>query len=240
VISLRYEYPVDGLWLAVSAYRPVGDGFGIFARGSWLVPSHNQADHTYLLTIGTVESRRWRTKVQWYNADIAGTYSPHGALTAIGGFRFDSFDTTFHDRDVEAVDELPTDVHDLTVTAYIPYVGMMVNQGSALKVGLIGFPYVPGNIKNNRTYGSAVLRHEATGSLRTSYFLEAFAEYGGQLMGGYVGIFGIWTFFHGNSVLDVTRIVGGGGTTSGQYQFSMNRQNWILGGNFRMNFASPI
>ncbi|MCA1959995.1 MAG: hypothetical protein LDL33_04285 [Desulfomonile sp.] len=96
----------------------------------------------------------------------------------------------------------------MTVTSYIPYIGLMVNQGSALRLGLTGFPYVPGNVKYNHTWGTAAIRHEATGSLGMSYFPEAFAEYGQRLMGGYVGLFGIWSYLHGISELDVSRTVG--------------------------------
>lgn len=239
VASVRHDFPVDGLWLAVSASGRLRDGFGIFARGSWLVPSNRRSDRT-LVFGGTPEPGRWRTRVQWYNADIAGTFSPYGALTVVGGFRFDSFDMKFHDRDLVDPDDLGTDETNVTVSSYIPYVGVMVHHGSELKVGLIGFPYVPGDVSYDHTWGPRVIRHDAKGSFRTGYFLEAFAEYGRQLMGGYVGVFGTWTCLHGSSELDVARTIGGGAATGGVYQFSTDRKNWIFGGKLEMNFASPI
>jgi len=239
VRQVRHAFPVDGLWLALSANGQVGDKLGIFARGSWLVPSNRPSDRTLLFGT-TLEPGTWQTNVQWYNADVAGLYPAYGALTVIGGFRFDSFETKFHDRELVDVDDLATDVTNVTVTSYIPYVGLMVNQGPALKVGLIGFPYVPGNVKYDHTWGTAVIRHEATGTLGSSYFLEAFAEYGQRLMGGYFGIFGIWTYLHGISELDVSRTVGIAVSTSGVYKFTADRQNWILGGKFGLNFTSPI
>jgi len=239
VSSVRHDYPVEGLWLALSASGQVRDGFGIFARGSWLVPSNRQSDRT-LVFGGTAEPGTWNTKVQWYNTDIAGTYSPYGVLTLIGGFRFDSFEIKFHDRDLVDANDLVTDETNVTVASYIPYVGVMLNQGSCLKVGLIGFPYVPGNVKYDHRWGAAVIRHDATGHFQTSVFMEAFGEYGRPLMGGHVGIFGIWTYLHGSSDLDVTRTIGGGAPSPGLYRFTTDRQSWIFGGNFRLNFTSPI
>lgn len=239
VSSVRHVFPVDGVWLALSANGRVGNGVGIYARGSWLVPSNRQSDRT-LVFGGFPEPGTWCTKVQWYNADIAGTYSPYGALTAIGGFRFDSFEIKFHDRDLVDPDDLATDETNVTIASYIPYVGLMLNQGSALKVGMIGFPYVPGDVKYDHRWGTAVIRHDARGSFGTSLFLEAFGEYWRQLMGGQVGIFGIWTYLHGSSDLDVTRTVGGGAPTPGYYRFATDRQSWIIGGQFRMHFASPM
>ncbi|AFM24482.1 hypothetical protein [Desulfomonile tiedjei] len=239
VSSVRHDYPIDGLWLALSASGQIGDGVGIYARGSWLVPSNRQSSRT-LVFGGNPEPGTWRTKVQWYNADIAGTCSTSGTLTVIGGFRFDSFEIKFHDRDLVDPDDLATDETNVTIMSYIPYAGVMLNSGSALKLGLIGFPYVPGNVEYDHTWGTAVIRHDGKGSFGNSVFLEAFGEYGRQLMGGHVGIFGIWTYLHGSSSLDVTRTIGGGAPTPGRYRFSTDRQNWIIGGQFAMNFTSPM
>ncbi|MEW6113696.1 MAG: hypothetical protein AB1664_16305 [Thermodesulfobacteriota bacterium] len=240
VVSREHEYTVKGLWLAVSADVPVRNGFGIWARGSWLFPSAGQAYKTLQMAGGTLEPIIWQTDIQWYNVDLAGTYSPYGALTVIGGFRFDSFATNFHSREFVEPEDLSTDEADMTVSSYIPYVGIMLNQGGGLKLGLVGFPYVPGDVEYSRVYGRLVMRQDAKGSLRSSYFVEAFGEYGRQLMGGYVGVFGIFSYLHANSVLDVTRRLAGVETTSGEYHFSLDRANWIVGGTLGIDFTSPI
>ena len=73
----------------------------------------------------------------------------------------------------------------------IPHVGLMVRSMSsrALRVGCDWIPFVPGYLTYHETTAGTI-RTETNGNLRNSYFLEAFAEYGRDLMGGSIGVFG--------------------------------------------------
>jgi len=240
--QFTHRYPVEGLWLALSADGRVGD-LGVFARGSWLVPANRLSEEFYLFS-GATGHRNWSTKIQWYNGDIAGLYPAYGGVSGIGGFRFDSFSTNFGDPagvSPNFTAARPGDEADLTMTAYIPYVGLVVNLDSVVKFGLIGFPWVPGTVKYSSTFGGTVpggLRYEASGNLKRSYFLETFAEFGTQVMGGYAGIFGILTYLHTAADVDLDRL-GVAVPTSVSYTLTHDRQNWILGGKFALSFNLP-
>ena len=191
-IQLRYN--LDGMWLALSANSRLGDCLGLYARGSWLAPFNHRAEEVYSGGVVVFSTRRtWATNTQWYTLDVGGTFSCHGGMDVIGGFRFDSFSTNFSDAaDAVGFVSLNTDTADSTLKSYIPYVGLMVNQCPRLRVGLIGFPYVPGNLTYHETTAGTI-RTETNGNLRNSYFLEAFAEYARDLMGGSIGVFGTWS-----------------------------------------------
>jgi len=233
VRQFQHRYPVQGLWLALSADGRVGD-LGVFTRGSWLVPSNKESDEAYN---GTVALRTWGAKTQWYTLEGAGMYPAYGSFAAVGGFRYDAFDTSFSDPvAVGLAFTNPSDEADVTVRAYIPYFGLVVNQDAALKFGLIGFPYLFGNVKYNQTFGG-VFHFESSGALRNGYFLEAFAEYGAQIMGGYAGIFGTWTYLRASADMDITQAGAAGAPQP--YTFSMQRQNFIFGGKFALSFNLP-
>jgi len=161
-------------------------------------------------------------------------------VSGIGGFRFDSFSTNFTDPTPTASfgTSTPGDEADVTITAYIPYVGLVVNLDSTVKFGLIGFPYVFGTVKYNETIGGVPVRYEFSGNLQDSYFLETFAEFGTQVMGGYAGIFGILTYLHTSSDVDFNRLTAAT-STSVPYRITHDRQNWILGGKFALSFNLP-
>lgn len=251
LLSLRRSYPVRGLWLALLAHGSLNENVGVFARGSWLVAQRVRPQHE-LYTLQGEENidpggSDWTAKPQWYNVDAGLLYTfsscgVAGNASFIGGFRFDSLDTTFtRSQNFFNIAGLPGDNSDLGVTSYIPYVGLMMQQGPAVKVGLIGFPYVPGTVKYKETVGDAepvASRFSYSGNFRNSYFLEAFAEYGASIPGGSIGIFGIWSYLHARSDVSVSGDwVGLGNLVQSQsFDFNYDRQNWIFGGKAAITF----
>jgi len=235
VNQVQHRYSVQGLWLALSADGRVGD-LGVFARGSWLVPSNKESEESYS---GAPGHRTWGAKTQWYTVEGAGMYPAYGSFAVVSGFRYDAFDTSFSDPfNPVGVVSLPSDEADVTIRAYIPYLGLVVNQDAALKFGLIGFPYLFGNVKYNQTNGGFT-HVEASGALQNGYFVEAFAEWGAQTMGGYAGIFGTWTYVRASSDLDLTPSSPIAAPPAQPFTFSMQRQNFIFGGKFALSFNLP-
>ncbi len=238
-IQLRYN--LDGMWLALWANSRLGDCLGLYARGSWLAPFNHRAEEVYsggVVVFST--SRTWVTNTRWYNLDVGGTFSCYGGMDIVGGFRFDSFSTNFSDAaDAVGFVSLNTDTADSTLKSYIPYVGLMVNQGPRLRVGLIGFPYVPGDLTYHETTAGTI-RTETNGSLRNSYFLEAFAEYARDLMGGSLGVFGTWSYLATRSNVTAVAKLGGVTLNTQPYGFDLRRQSYILGAKFAINFFSPF
>jgi len=161
-------------------------------------------------------------------------------MELIGGFRFDSFSTNFSDpANAVGFVSLNTDTADSTLNCYIPYVGLMVNQGNRLRVGVIGFPYVPGNIKYHETTAGTI-RTETRGSLRNSYFLEVFGEYAKDFLGGSIGVFGTWSYLSTSSNMTAEARAGGVLLNTQPYRFTLDRQSYILGAKFSLDFFSPF
>jgi hypothetical protein len=241
VRRIQIQYNLDGIWLALSANSRLGDCLGLYARGAFLAPFNHRAEEVYsggVVVFST--SRTWATSTQWYDLDVGGTFSCYGGTELIGGFRFDSFSTNLSDAaDAVGFVSLNTDTADSTIRSYIPYVGLMVNQGNRLRVSLIGFPYVPGDLTYHETTAGTI-RTETTGSLRNSYFLEASAEYGRDLMGGSFGLFGTWSYLSVRSNQTAVAKVGGVTLNTQPYRFDLCRQSYILGAKFAINFFSPF
>ena len=239
VLRTQQRYNVNGLWLALWANGRLGDYLGFYARGSWLIPSNHRSEEVYSGGLAQ-SSRTWATDTQWYNVDVGGTLRLCGGMDLISGFRFDSYSTGFSDpADAVGFVSLNTDTADSILRSYIPYVGLMVNQCPGLRVGVIGFPYVPGDISYNETTAGA-LRTETSGSLRNSYFLEVFAEYSRDLMGGSLGVFGTWSYLSTTANLNAELKIGGVTVNTQPYSFRFRRQNYIVGAKFAVNFFSPF
>ena len=134
------------------------------------------------------------------------------------------------------------DEAQLIVSTYIPYVGAVTRWGG-VKVGVIGFPWVLGNVQYRETL--RVIQFTATGNYRNGYFLEAFAEVGRQMGVVYLSGFATYTLLHAVGDFDLLSNLLPGeilipAILSGPYSWDIDRQNWIVGGKAVIGFNSPL
>jgi len=249
----KVNYRLQGLWLGLSATVPVGQRLSFIANGSWLFPSNQRANEEEYFVPFTL-TRRWSTSIQWSTVGAGAALNLDGPASLVAGFRWESLQTTFRDPELQNFQGgLPYDEADIKLNLYLPYVGLVMGLGSWLsstcapldprvQVGLIGFPYTPGEIKYGETIGSLEPRLKVSGPIDNGFFMEAFLNCNCGLPGGggTIGFFAKWSYVHGKA-----------GTTSSAEDFetgfgpsdsvdvNFDRRNWILGAIFDVNFVSP-
>lgn len=230
VENVVQDYPSGGLWLGLRGDVGFTDRTAAWAGGTWMIPQHFEADEESLRFVEWRRAnRKWDVHTQWYTLDGAFTYAVYPTLKAVGGLRFDSF-TAFCSDPYSATPDVSSgsgDEADTTITTYTPFVGFLVDYGSTLRAGAIGFPRVPGRATHKETFGGK-LRWEARSDLADSYFVEAFCEWRTDFPGGSLGLFGKWNYIHGTSFFYVESL--GSYTDDFTLKLTFDRQNWILGG----------
>lgn len=244
----RHSFPLEGLWLGASANIPLDDRMTFFLTGSWLVPSNggSEEDYSYPYILTIRYTRKWNSSIQWYTLGAGGSFSLTGPVAFLAGFRYDSFQVGFSDPEDapffwanRRVDEA-----DVRVNLYMPYVGLVCGLGSTVKVGFIGFPYLPGDVKYGETWGNTnppSARFEMSGNVSNSYFMEIFVEGGANLAGANISLFGKWEYLRSRASLDMD--VGTNPTAptfNDTVDMVLDRQCWTIGGKFALNFISPL
>jgi len=246
----RLEFPLQGLWPAAVATRTVSDRLEFVGKGTWLVPFRGQASEAlghFVPPPWPKATRSWSTHPQWYTIDGAVRYSLSSALSGIAGFRLDAFGVGFRNpADITgSAALLPSDEADCACTSYIPYVGLMVNYGSAFTVSLIGTPRLAGVSEFRETFG-ADTRWDGKGSLNRGYFLEFCTEYGANVSTGRLALMLKWTALYTSAPLHVDVFSTGNPFVHSSPKepfslpFALDRRNWIIGASYSMEFASPL
>jgi hypothetical protein len=125
----------------------------------------------------------------------------------------------------------------------MPYVGLLAKYGKAVRAGVLGFPYVPGHIRYGETLGGLEPRIKVSGPISKSYFFEAFAECGAELMGAKMGFFAKWTYVHCKAGTDAAAEDPHPVNPENRYDsvdVTFDRRNWIVGGVVGLDFISPL
>ena len=246
--NIRFTYPVEGLWLGASVgggrqWGPFvacdpGDPFCLVLGGSWLFANNKQASE-FLPADGS--SRTWGPSIQWGTLYASLSCPAVWNFSVIGGFRYDSFLTKFAGpvatADFSSSD--PTEEAQLSLTSYIPYVGAVAECG-CIKLGVIGFPWVPGTIDYSETIAGGTVRYKAVGNYRSGQFLEASAAWGTRMGAVQVSAFATYTLLQAVANSDFSRTPIGGVAATAPHTLSFNRQNWIFGGNLAIDFNLPF
>ena len=247
---VRYEVPVEGLWVAASAassgpergfaaYEP-GEGLCFSLGASWLFPNSKQTNET-INGAGGPGDRTWSTTTQWYTFEAYASRCAVQNFSLIGGFRYDSFSAKFTDPQpgLDFITSRPADEAELLLASYIPYVGAVTKWGG-VEVGVIGFPWVFGNIEQRQTITGAGVRYQTVGNYRNAYFLETWAEVGRQVGIVNLSAFATYTVLHAVGEFDLQRQPIGGLVQTAPNTFGIDRQNWILGGKLVVGLNSPL
>ena len=236
----------SGFWLGVSEYCRLGDRLGIMASGWYLFPSTSDADEVYDIV---VDPRLWRSNKSEGWIDGAVILGSQCGLNLIGGFRWDSYSVKLSNpgpllpgqvtfRGGTALDEA-----NLTINWFIPFLGTQYCCGGpccGLLVRVIGFPWVPGNVRYGETgFAGATTRLEGNWNFDRSRFIEVFAEASKDCAGfGCIGVFGRFNYLDGKGTADPTLLPAG--VVYPNYEFTINRTSWTLGGKIALNFGLPF
>jgi hypothetical protein len=108
-------------------------------------------------------------------------------------------------------------------------------------VRVIGFPWVPGNARYGETgFVAATTRLEGNWNFDRSRFIEVFAEASRKCGGlGCIGVFARFNYLDGKGTAHPTLHIGGIEEVFPEFDFTINRSSWTLGGKVSLDFALP-
>jgi hypothetical protein len=234
--GLELSYSPNSLALGVSAPFALTDRISVIASGWWMVPATSEALDSYEI----IGNREWSANTNWWWVEALAAYDLGGGFAALGGFRFDRFETKFKNaRDIFILG-LPVDEADSQSNAYIPLFGILYSTGSAasmLSIYAVGFPALLGTGEHNETFFSG-LRLEASGDYNKGYFFETRLDYKRRVMGDAdLGAFFTYNATYGK--ISSTATLDPGFTSAG-FDGSFNRTAFILGGSLNLPFRLPF
>jgi len=231
-----YNLPFRGVWLGLSADLALTNCIGVMASAGWLIPS-SQTRGSYIIDGpggGITDANQ--LSGQFSVVDGAVFLNTWASTKLLAGFRWDHLDTqltlglpgvpVFSLRD------------DFTVNAYLPYLGVQVDQGGVV-VRIIGFPVVPGDIKYALTQGFQGTPASSLQSISYHFtsgqFLEVFASYSKKLSRGLeIGGFLTFDYLHGGTDFRTPADV----NFNPGYVVSttLNLRYWTMGGSLSWDF----
>ena len=234
-----------GLWLGISNYCQCSDRVGIMASGWYLFPSSGDAEETYTVSVGSLRGdfKIWNSTRSWGWIDGALVLGDPCGLNLIAGFRWDSYSVRLTDprlftgRGILLLSS--SGEADLTLNSYIPLIGTQSCCGGpccGLLVRVVGFPWVPGNLRFGET-GILGRRLQANGNYDRARFLEVFSEYSRTCPGfGCLGIFARWNYLDVKSATNAEFP----GTISLVDSVTPIRTSWTIGGRIALDFNLPF
>lgn len=247
--DLVYKFPVQGVLLAASAIFSAGESFGVLGGGALLIPVKSTGTTDEEGVGATALNSSTNANNQLGFLDVAGFYKFHeagwGSVQALAGFRWDHFTSKMDYVSRDAADTFFRDVSaNLTVNAYIPYVGIRMSQATAcsfFNARVIGFPVLPGNVTFQNSFTGTENNAAVNGggdvssSFSSGYFLEVFAEYAAKVLGDvFVGGFGAYDMLYGKTG-EAPYVFSDTGDIFGE-RLRINRSTWTFGGTLAYQF----
>jgi hypothetical protein len=234
----------SGVWVGVSNYCKISERLGFFASGWYLFPTTGDALETFTAPPVFVPSTgSWSASKSMGWIDGAVILGSQCGLNLIAGFRWDNYNLQLKNN-VSVTLAFPPgtslpDEADLTVNHYMPFLGTQYCSGDpccGLLVRVIGFPWVPGSGTFGETFNAAPNRFQATWSPNRAAFIEVFSQYARNLRGlGCLGIFGRFNYLSSKGTATPADLLGVF-TPLPDYDFTLTRQSWTVGGNFTLSF----
>jgi hypothetical protein len=242
-----------GLWLGISNYCQLSDRVGIMASGWYLFPSSGDAEERNNIGLGISFDETslgiqfglrkiWNTTRSWGWLDAMAVLGSPCGMNLMAGFRWDSFTVRLTDpRLVVGGVTLPLfGEADLTLNSYIPLIGTQYCCGGpccGLLVRVVGFPWVPGNLRYGET-DILGLRLQANGNYDRGRFLEVFSEYSRKCGdNGCLGFFARWNYLEvrSHAKVEILPPIITAVDISGPI-----RTSWTVGGKATLNFNTPF
>jgi hypothetical protein len=257
------SFPVRGLVLGLSGRKTVDRSLAFVLSASYLFPRPTEAVDAYdwvHFRQGYVnQARTWTAELQWWNVEAGAEYQPWDGLAVLAGFRYDSLQTRLSDPSTMMNAAgfrrgFETDEGEVTINCYMPYVGLRIDSGNpdpAFKVGVIGSPWLPGEVdreftlvtERRRRRPPLFKRFDASGTFDSGYLLELFAEYGVNRSGFRAALLAKYSLVYARATLEKKRITVGDGRFFADIEpvtFSFTRNLWILGGTFSLELPSLL
>jgi hypothetical protein len=241
----EWDYKYSSFYTAAMLPLSIGDYSAVLLSGSLAIPSSSPAREKLHRDTGVFEAtRRWNADTYWATLEGIWAYPLSGTFTALAGFRWECWQTSYKSPVNEyALGPLlaPTDSADVTVNGYIPFVGLMVTYGH-LNLGAVGIPTTIGEVEHNESFNNGGLRGmEVKGTFTGGYFFEMFADYALPLPGGLgPGIDAELSLFGKCSFLEVeaTPTLRWTGSLPGEedYDFSLHRNLFVVGAKATLKF----
>jgi hypothetical protein len=245
---IRQDFDINGLWLELQAPFTVTNCFGLSLGFGHMFPLKTKSVEGYLTTNTTTpaDNREWTADPQWWTVDAAATYKLNCSLTAIGGFRWDTFMTNFKDPTLTAVvDTNGEERSDMTFNGYIPFLGLqLVRQVSCVSIvraTVIGTPIFWGDYDYKETIGSATAasRLHSSGVVNNGRFVEAMGEVAVNLCPMQVGAFVKFSALRGTDETDFVQQTDAQ-IASAPFKYEIDRRYWVFGARIGMTFDSPF
>ncbi|MBI4966433.1 MAG: hypothetical protein HY913_24345 [Desulfomonile tiedjei] len=253
LLGIKHRYPLSGLWLGLEEKINVGENCEIILDGWVLVPSNRRGTEQEVNTfaIGTIGGqfasiqggRSWNARPDWWYIDALGACGCSKTFMVLAGFRYEHFSVQLNDpQDPVFVAITGDDRADLTVNSYQPLVGVQYRlgggSGGSINVRMMGFPYVPADVKFYQTATGGTTRVESNGNFKDSYFFEIFAQAERNIFGdANIGAFFRWNLLHGRARLNSELVPGG--LFNNEDRATLDRNTLTFGGSFSLNFVTP-
>ena len=246
VPNLIFRMPVRGGWVGASSTVWLSEALGITASAGLLIPVSNTPgefrQEGVITGQGALRSAQLSADHQWGYVDGMGLFNVAagecGTFSIVGGFRWDHFESRQFISLTDTTGETETGTNNVTINAYIPYVGVQsFYQSSCSKViaRLIGFPYVPGNVKFQESFNETL----ATGApvngggeygspftFTSGYFAEFWIEAARKIIGdAYLGGFFRWNLIQAKTDFNpytTTTDVGGAFTFDEKFKYYLH------------------
>jgi len=243
--DFSYSFPVTGLWLGGAQKVRLSDSYDLVINGSYLVPANRDATEEVLLPTGVRPVRDLKTSIQWWTAGFAIISKKFGSVHPVAGFTYDAFSVGFSTSNPGTLG-IGSDEADLAVTGFIPYLGLIIEQGQLaggnLTVGAAAFPASPAYVKWSATY-NGVEHNWTDGVIARGYYVQVAADYKLDFGQGRAGLFASWSLMHSwgaPSNRAENAVVTPGITYSNTFHTSFDRQAWIVGASFDLAFSTPF
>ncbi len=197
ITSLQQTLNIQGVWTELTIPIKGSSPLGAIVDFGYLFPSNTRSEEIYNLTSGFA-SRTWNTSSQLWNLSAAVSYHVFPAVTAVMGFRYESFMTNYKDYDNAVTNNGTLYFNpqalggtDFTFSGYLPFFGAVVDtsfgNATCLKAGVIGFPTLLGSFVYREVVNSGFSTGEspdadnwngirASNGFSSGYFLEAFSQ----------------------------------------------------------------
>jgi len=205
VPNLIFRMPVRGGWVGASSTVWLSERLGMAASGGLLIPVKTYGEFRQEGT-NQVPLNQLSADHQWGYVDGMGLFNVAvgecGTFSIVGGFRWDHFESR---QFLSSTDGTSAATNNVTINAYVPYVGVQsFYQSSCSKViaRLIGFPYVPGNVKFQESFnltstGVGGGEYGTPFTFTSGYFAEFWIEAARKIIGdAYLGGFFRWNMIH--------------------------------------------
>ena len=254
--NLMSTMPVRGLWVGASSAISLSEALGITASGGLLIPSKTQGEFHEEGPVEIPLNSNMDSDHQWGYLDGMAMYNisqgNFGAMQIVGGFRWDHFDSKHSIRfaDVTGQNRLSgSETNNVTTNGFLPYVGIQSvykSGASSTTSRLIGFPYVPGNVKLQESFTQLQNGLTVNGggeyqqplAFDSGYFVEFFTEGSRRVLGpAYLGAFLRWSMMRAQT--GIGRFSTANDQTGSSVideKFLLYLHSWVVGGVVSMDF----